>query len=245
MAGERVAIVTGSAKGIGRGIARRLAAGGYTPVINYRKDEGSAQEALAEMQALAPRAMAVQADVGLAEGAQHLIDQTLKTLGRIDVLVNNVGPFLVKSLYDTEVDEWRRVIDGNLSSAFYCIKFALPAMRAGKSGNIMNIGSLNVETTRGAPTTAAYNAAKTGLVVITKSVARSEARYGIRCNMINPGFVETYATNEADRLELPSLVPIGTLGTAEDIAEAVAFLISDKARYITGSVLNVHGGLWV
>ncbi len=245
MADERVAIITGSGKGIGRGIARRLAADGTTIVINYLKDETAAKETLAEVQATAPHSILVQADVATPEGARHLIDETVNALGRIDVLVNNAGPFLVKSLFDTEPDEWRRILDGNLSSAFYCIKYALPSMRARKSGNIVNIGSLNVETTRGAPTTAAYNAAKTGLVVLTKSAARSEARYGIRCNLINPGFVETYATSEADRRELPSLVPLGALGTPEDIAEAIVFLISDKARYITGTVLNVHGGLWV
>lgn len=245
MGDERVAVVTGSGKGIGRGIALRLAADGTSVVINYIRDAAAAHETLAQVQATAPRSFLVQSDVGTPEGAKELLDQTITTLGRVDILVNNAGPFLVKSLFDTEPDEWRRIIDGNLSSAFYCIKFALPAMRAQKSGNIVNIGSLNVETTRGAPTTAAYNAAKTGLVVLTKSAARSEARYGIRCNLINPGFIETYATSEADRRELPSLVPLGALGTPEDIAEAIAFLVSDKARYITGTVLNVHGGLWV
>jgi len=245
MADNRVAIVTGSAKGIGRGIAKRLAADGVPVVVNYQRDTAAAQETLALVQPLAPRSIVIQADVATPEGAKHLIDETLTAFGRIDILVNNVGPFLVKSVFDTEVDEWRRIIDGNLSSAFYCMKFALPAMRAQKSGHIINLGSLNAETTRGAPTTAAYNAAKTGIVVLTKSVARSEARYGIRCNVVNPGFIETYATTEADRRELPSLVPLGALGTAEDIAEAVAFLVSDKARYVTGAVLNVHGGLWV
>lgn len=245
MADERVAIVTGSGKGIGRGIAQKLAADGFTVVVNYQQDAASAQETLALVQAIAPRSMLVQADVATPEGAKQLIDQSLTTFGRADVLVNNAGPFLVKSVFDTEVDEWRRIIDGNLSSAFYCMKFILPTMRAQKSGHIINLGSLNAETTRGAPTTAAYNAAKTGIVVLTKSVARSEARYGIRCNLVSPGYIETYATTEADRRELPSLVPLGSLGTVDDIAEAIVFLVSDKARYITGAVLNVHGGLWV
>src|SRR5512138_875535 len=112
MAEERVAIVTGSGKGIGKGIARRLAADGITVVVNYVKDQASAQETLLQVQELAPRSIAVQADVGTAEGAKRLIDETVKALGRIDVLVNNAGPFLVKSLFDTEVEEWQRILDG-------------------------------------------------------------------------------------------------------------------------------------
>ncbi len=245
MADERVAVVTGSGKGIGRGIAQRLAAEGITLVINYLKDESAARETLTQAQARAPRSILMQADVATPAGAKHLIDQTVAALGRLDILVNNTGPFLVKSVIDTDIDDWRRILDGNLSSAFYCMKYALAVMRAQKSGNIVNLGSLNVETTRGAPTTPAYNAAKTGLVVLSKSVARSEARHGVRCNLVNPGFIDTYALSDSDRRELPSLIPLGALGTAEDIAEAVAFLVSDKARYITGAVLNVHGGLWV
>lgn len=237
--------MTGSGKGIGRGIAQRLAADGMAIVVNYVADESSARETLARVQSTVPQSILVQADVSTAEGSKRLIEETVKALGRIDVLVNNVGPFLVKSLFDTEIDEWHRIIDGNLSSVFYCCKFALPHMRERKGGSIINLGSLNVETARGAPTTAAYNAAKTALVVLTKSLARNEARYGIRCNVVNPGFIDTYALTEADRGELPSLVPLGMLGTPEDIAEAIAFLVSDKARYITGTTLNVHGGLWV
>lgn len=245
MADERVAVVTGSGKGIGRGIAQRLAAEGITLVVNYLKDESAARETLTQVQARAPRSILMQADVATPAGAKELIDQTVAALGRLDILINNTGPFLVKSVIDTDIDDWRRILDGNLSSAFYCMKYALAVMRAQKSGNIVNLGSLNVETTRGAPTTPAYNAAKTGLVVLSKSVARSEARHGVRCNLVNPGFIDTYALSDSDRRELPSLIPLGALGTAEDIAEAVAFLVSDKARYITGAVLNVHGGLWV
>jgi 3-oxoacyl-[acyl-carrier protein] reductase len=245
MSDERIAVVTGSSKGIGRGIAQRLAEDGYTIVVNYRRDSAAAQETLSLVQPRAPRSLLLPADVATPDGAKRLIDETLVAFGRVDVLVNNVGPFLVKTIFDTAVEEWRGTLDGNLSSAFYCIKFVLPSMRARKSGHIVNLGSLNIEGVRGAPTTSAYSAAKAGVVVLTKSVARSEARFGIRCNAVNPGFVETYATTDGDRHELPSLVPLGTLGTANDIAETIAFLVSAKARYITGAVINVHGGLWV
>jgi 3-oxoacyl-[acyl-carrier protein] reductase len=245
MSDERVAIVTGSGKGIGRAIAERLARDGYRVVINYRRDAASAHETLAVVQSASPEARVIQADVATPSGARELIDQTHAQFGRLDVLVNNAGPFLVKPIFDTTVEEWQEIIDGNLSSAFYCIKAALPIMRAQKSGHIINLGSLNAENARGAPTTVAYNVAKTGLVVLTKSVARSEARHNIRCNIVNPGFIETYATSDSDKRELPSIIPLGKLGQVEDISNLVAYLLSAQANYITGAVINVHGGLWV
>ncbi|MBI3914252.1 MAG: SDR family oxidoreductase [Chloroflexi bacterium] len=245
MPDERIAIVTGSGKGIGQGIARRLAAAGMTIVVNYHADRASAEETLAQIHDHAPRSLICQADVATPAGAQKLIDESFAAFGRVDILVNNVGPFLVKSLVDTEPEEWRQMLDGNLSSVFYCCKYVLPRMRAQKSGCIINLGSLNAETARGASTTTAYNVAKTGLVVLSKSIARNEGRYGIRCNLVNPGFIETYATTEVDRREMPNLIPLGRMGNVDDIAEAVAFLVSAKAAYINGTVLNVHGGLWV
>lgn len=245
MSDERVAIVTGSGKGIGRGIAERLARDGYIVVVNFRSDADAARETLNAIQSVSPQSITLQADVATPEGAQHLIAETHAKFGRIDVLVNNAGPFLVKSLYDTSVEEWQEILNGNLSSAFYCTKFALPIMREQMSGHIINLGSLNSENARGAPTTTAYNVAKTGLVVLSKSVARNEARFGIRCNHVNPGFIETYATTDSDRRELPSIIPLGELGKVEDISNMVAYLLSDQATYITGAVINVHGGLWV
>jgi NAD(P)-dependent dehydrogenase (short-subunit alcohol dehydrogenase family) len=242
---QKVAIVTGSNRGIGRAIAEQLAGSGYAVVVNYRRDAASAHDALNVVRERSPRSIMMQADVSTPEGAQQLVERSHAEFGRLDVLINNAGPFLVKSAFDTTVEEWDYVLRSNLSSAFYCIKLALPIMRAQKSGHIINIGSLNAENARGAPTTTAYNVAKTGLVVLTKSVARGEARYGIQCNIVNPGFIETYATSEADKRELPSIIPLGALGKPEEIAGTVEFLLSARARYITGAVINVHGGLWV
>lgn len=245
MRNEEVAIVTGSNRGIGREIAEGLARNGYRVVVNYHQDAAAAQETLAVVLAASPESISIQGNVATPEGAGHVIDEAHSKFGRVDILINNVGPFLVKTIYETSIEEWQAVLEGNLSSAFYCIKAVLPLMRAQKNGHIINLGSLNAETARGAPTTTAYNVAKTGLVVLTKSLARSEARYGIRCNIVNPGFIETYATTEADRRELPSIVPLGKLGKPGDISAMIEFLLSDRANYITGSVLNVHGGLWV
>jgi NAD(P)-dependent dehydrogenase (short-subunit alcohol dehydrogenase family) len=245
MSDDQVAIVTGSNKGIGKAIAEQLARDGYTLVINYHRDAASAHDTLRTVSEFAPRSIMVQADVATPEGAKQLIETAEAQFARLDILVNNAGPFLVKSVYDTSVEEWDHILRSNLSSSFYCIHSTLPLMRTQRRGHIINLGSLNSENARGAPTTTAYNVAKTGLVVLTKSVARSEARYGIRCNIINPGFIETYATSDADKRELPSLIPLGSLGKVEDVAATVAFLVSEKARYITGAVINVHGGLWV
>lgn len=240
-----VAVVTGSNKGIGQAIATHLAKSSYLVIVNFHRDQEAAEETLRRVRLHSPRSIMVQADVATPAGARELVARTEAEFGRIDVLINNAGPFLVKSLFDTEVDEWENIIDGNLSSAFYCCKAALPLMRAQKGGHIINLGSLNAEAGRGAPTTTAYNVAKAGLVVLTKSLARSEARYGIRSNIVNPGFIETYATSETDKRELPSLIPLGRLGTTDEVANAIDFLLSDQAKYITGAVLNVHGGLWV
>jgi NAD(P)-dependent dehydrogenase (short-subunit alcohol dehydrogenase family) len=242
---HRVAIVTGGSRGIGRAIAEQLARDGYTVVVNYRQDAASAQDTLNMVRDSSPRSIMIQADVGTPSGARHLVEATEAEFGRLDVLVNNAGPFLVKSLFDTTIEEWDSILKNNLSSAFYCIKFALPSMRLQNSGHIINLGSLNAENARGAPTTVAYNVAKTGLVVLTKSLARSEARHGIRCNIVNPGMIETTAMSEADKRELPSIIPLGVLGKPEDVASTVEFLLSKRARYITGAVINVHGGLWV
>ncbi|MFQ5856559.1 MAG: SDR family NAD(P)-dependent oxidoreductase [Anaerolineae bacterium] len=243
MTKQRAALITGSTKGIGRGIARRLAHEGYAIALNYRRDAQTAADALAEIQELTDAAV-FRANVADPEAAESLINAVVDRFGRLDVLVNNAGPFLPKRAFETSVEEWRAMIDGNLSSAFYCSKFALPFLRE-VSGTIVNIGTLNAETGRGAPNTTAYTVAKTGLVVLTKSMARAEGHRGVRINIVNPGFIETYSTTDDDRVQIAPIVPLGRLGKTDDVAEAVAFLVSELASYITGAVLNVTGGLWV
>lgn len=245
---QRVAVVTGSTRGIGRGIALRLAWDGYTIVVNYRDAEDAAASALEEIRSIAPASIAVKSDVSTPEGAQNVIGRTIETFGGLDVLVNNVGPFLVKPLVDTKDHEWRETLDGNLSSAFYCIRTALPLMRARLRGNIINVGALNTDTLQvGVFEAPAYYAAKAGLMMLTRSLAHSEASFNIRVNAVNPGFIETeeYAAyTEADKARWVEMIPSGTFGRPDDVAGAVSFLVSDNAQYITGAVLHVHGGLF-
>lgn len=246
---DRVAVVTGSSRGIGRAIAVRLARDGYTVVVNYRSADTAAAKTLAETRQLAPASITVQADVSTPEGAETLIGKTMETFKRLDVLVNNVGPFLVKPLVETSDREWRQMIDGNLGSAFYCTRAVLPQMRAHRQGNIINVGALNIDTLQlGIFEAPAYYVAKAGLMMLTRWVARSEAPFNIRVNAVSPGFIETeeYAKySEAERTRWTQMIPTGTFGQPEDIAKAIGFLVSDEARYITGAVLHVHGGLFV
>jgi 3-oxoacyl-[acyl-carrier protein] reductase len=245
---HRVAVVTGSTRGIGRAIALRLARDGYTVVLNYRTEDGAAASALAEIRALVPSSIVVKADVSTPEGAQSVTGRAIATFGCIDVLVNNVGPFLAKPLVETNDREWRETLDANLSSAFYCTRAVLPQMRARRQGNVINVGAMNTDVLQvGVFEAPAYYVAKAGLMMLTRWLARSEAPFNIRVNAVNPGFIETeeYAKYpETDKARWARMIPTGTFGRPEDVAGAVGFLVSDDARYITGAVLHVHGGLF-
>ena len=249
MESRRVAVITGSTKGIGKAIARRLAQDGCDVVLNYHGDEEAAQSALREFEDLPVKAVAVQADVSASAGASYLIETAISQLGSLDALVNNVGPFLTRALHDTTDDEWRRTLDGNLGSTFYCSRAALRIMREKRAGGIINIGALNVEHSPiGVFEAPAYYIAKSGVIMLTRSLARSEAPWGIRVNAVNPGFIETETYGEyraEDKEAWARMVPLGRLGTPDDVAEAVSYLASERARYVTGAILHVHGGLWV
>jgi len=238
MSTKPYALITGSTKGIGFFIAAELARSGFIPILNYRADEKNAERALSKISEICGDAMVVQADVTTESGAKSLFEAVPKR-SVVDVLINNVGKFLYKPFLDTSLEEWRGIFDSNLTSAVLCCQQVLPAMRERKKGHIINIAAMHADRIQARPHTLPYAIAKSGIIHLTQTLAKTEGRYGIRVNAVCPGFI---AGGEHTLPEYRSRVPLGRLGQPAEIAKAVEFLVSEDAGYVTGSVLNVHGG---
>jgi 3-oxoacyl-[acyl-carrier protein] reductase len=238
------AVVTGASRGIGRAIALRLAEQGANVAFSYKGNAAAAEETAAAITALGRDALAVQADVSQPESAESLIKAALERFGRIDILVNNAGVTRDDLIMRMSIESWREVLETNLFGAFYTIKAATRPMLKARGGRIINITSVSGQA--GQMGQANYSSAKAGLIGLTKATARELASRNITCNAVAPGFVLTELTQElpdALKDEITNRTPLGRFGTAEEIASAVAFLVSDDAAFITGQVLAVDGGL--
>ena len=241
---DKVAIVTGGSRGIGRAIALRFAAGGAKVVVNYHSNEAAANQVVEQVRAGGGEAIAVQADVSQPAQAQALVDAAQKAFGRVDILVNNAGTTRDTLIMRMSEEDWDLVLDTNLKGTFNCIKAATRPMMRQRYGRIVNVTS--VSGLSGNAGQANYASAKAGLVGLTKTVAKELGSRNITCNAVAPGYVPTDLTGTLP----PELVEqaiqraiLGRAGTAEDIAAAVTFLASDDASFITGQVLTVDGGL--
>lgn len=241
---NRIAVVTGASRGIGRQIALTLAREGAVVIVNYRGSKEKADDVVAEIENAGGRAEAVFCDVSDFKEAETFLGDVIKKYGRIDILVNNAGITRDNLLMKMSEAEFDDVIDTNLKGAFNCMKHASRQMLKQKSGRIINISS--VSGVMGNAGQANYCASKAGIIGLTKSAARELASRRITVNAIAPGFIQTDMTDAlSDTVKegIAAQIPMKTFGTAEDIAETAAFLASDRAKYITGQVICVDGGM--
>lgn len=239
---DKVAIVTGASRGIGRAIALALASEGANVVVNYAASSTAADEVVAEIAQMGSSAVALQADVSQSEQVDAMLKAVTEKWGRVDVLVNNAGITRDTLLLRMKPEEWQAVIDLNLTGVFLCTRAVSKLMLKQKSGRIINIAS--VAGQMGNPGQANYSAAKAGVIGFTKTVAKEVASRGITVNAVAPGFISTDMTKDLKSDEILKFIPLGRYGAPEEVAGLVRFLAADPAAaYITGQTMNVDGGM--
>jgi 3-oxoacyl-[acyl-carrier protein] reductase len=240
----KVALVTGSGRGIGKAIAMKLAQNGATLVINDVGDSAPAEQTATEIKNLNRQATVVMADVSSSPEVTHMVDTAIATYGKIDILVNNAGITRDQLTMKMSDEEWDKVLAIDLKSVFLCTRAVLRPMLKQRSGRIISMSS--VVGIIGNAGQANYAAAKAGIIGFTKTIAKEVASRGITVNAVAPGFINTPMTQvlaPERKQALLANIPLGSLGTPQDIAETVAFLASEEARYITGQVITVDGGI--
>jgi len=243
--GGKVALVTGGSRGLGRGIALAMAAQGADLAINYRGNAEAAEAVAAEARGLGRRASVIQGDTSAGrEACEAIVKAALDAFSRIDILVNNAGITRDNLLMRMDAEEWSSVLDTNLSGPFWMTRAVARPMVKARSGRIINMSS--AAGRMGNPGQANYAAAKAGLIGLTKTTARELASRGITCNALAPGLIETDLTAgmpAAATEAIRSLTPMGYVGSVADVAAAAVYLASDEARYVTGQVLGIDGGM--
>lgn len=240
---NRVALVTGGSRGIGKEIALTLGRAGARVAVSYRTNKLAAQKVVNALRAVHAQSIAIPTDITDPRRVKELIDAVVRHFGRLDILVNNVGDFEWKPVMDSSPEEWHALLASNLHSVFYASKFALPVMRRQRWGRMINLGAVGAERGFGQAKISAFSAAKAGMVAFSRSLALEEARYGITVNVVNPAIIDDkdLSREEAERMT-DARYPVGRPATAQDVAEAVKYFASEESSFITGQVLNVSGG---
>lgn len=229
------ALVTGSAKGIGKAIVLALAQKGYDVTIHYLNSHQEAQEVASLALSFGVKTLCLQADITKPAAAQRLVQHTHEHFGRLDVLVNNVGNYHHGALQELSIETWHDMFNSNLHSTFYTCQVAVPLMRQ-QGGRIVNIGYAGAEHLLARPNIAAYSIAKTGVILYSKALAKTEIKHHITVNVVSPGVIENSLSQPVAE------IPLGRSGKLDELVSAVLFFVSPEASYITGTTLEVAGG---
>jgi len=240
---EKTALVTGAARGIGKACAVLMGQAGANVVVNYRTSEAAAMQTVEEIESLGVKAVAIQADVSTPEGVDKLVSAIREQLGPVDLLVNNAGTFDRISHDQTDWKLWRQTMANNLDSAFLVTWAVKESMIERQYGRIVNISS--IAGVRPRPMSIAYAASKAGMIGFARSLAQALAPHSIRVNTVAPGLIDTEILDHVDQQDLQDLIdatPIPRIGTVDDIAELVMFLLSDKSSFMTGQTIVASGG---
>jgi 3-oxoacyl-(acyl-carrier-protein) reductase len=243
---DKVSLVSGSSRGIGRAIAIMLAEAGSDVIVNYNSNEAAAEEVVAKIKQMGRKAKAYKADVSNRTQASEMVEQAQKDFGFIDILVNNAGITRDRSFLKLSLDQWQEVLLVNLDGAFNLTGKLLPNMIEAKWGRVINITSIVGQIGNFGQSN--YAVAKGGLMAFTKTLAREVAKKGITVNAVSPGYIDTDMTKVVPENVLQSvrdLTPMGRLGTAEEVAIAVQFLADPRSSFITGQIINVNGGMYM
>jgi NAD(P)-dependent dehydrogenase (short-subunit alcohol dehydrogenase family) len=235
MLSQKVALVTGSSKRIGKAIAIALAKEGADVVVHYNNSKKEAEAVKKEIEKFGRKSITIKADLTNPKEVKSMFESIIKRFKRIDILVNNVGNFIFKDLDDYTIEEWHYLLDTTLNSTYHCCKFALKYMRKQKRGNIINLADSLADRIAASPKLTPYMIGKTGVLILTQTLAVAEAKNGINVNAVSPGVMENSITKPEDP------VPKGRYGKDEDITNAILFLLDKKSDYITGANIKVNG----
>jgi 3-oxoacyl-[acyl-carrier protein] reductase len=238
---HNVALITGGAKGIGRGIALDLAAKQWNIAFCYRTNEEAAKDTAEAIAERGGRPLSIRCDVSDPSAAKQLVARVEQEWGQIDVLINGAGPYHRVNLFEESVEGWREMFDANLHSIFYLAQAAAPGMKARRAGRIINFSMANADQMVAQPEVTAHYIAKTGVLILTRTLAKLLAPHGITVNAVSPGFIDSGSAPAGELAGMAKRIPAGYIGTIEDTVAAVRYLLSPEARYVNGANIQISG----